>query len=190
MQRSRGSVSPPRQRSPYDPDMDKRRTTTARDVAADDAQQDDAAQVLRQFRQVLNAVRTHFQQVERKAGLGGAQVWALSLVQQHPGLGVGELARAMDINPSTASNLVKLLTERGMVQGRKEGVDRRAVQLHILPEGAKALRRAPGPFSGVLPEALNAMETRTLRRLRKDLGQLIVLLDADEKAARIPLSEM
>jgi DNA-binding MarR family transcriptional regulator len=174
----------------YDSDMATRRTTTARDLAVDDALQDDAAQVLRQFRQVLNAVRTHFQQVERKAGLGGAQVWALSLVQQHPGLGVGELARAMDINPSTASNLVKLLTERGMVQGRKEGVDRRAVQLHVLPEGVKALRRAPGPFSGVLPEALKAMDAASLRRLRKDLGQLIVLLDADEKAARIPLGEM
>lgn len=175
---------------PYDSAMAIRRTTIAQDLAVDDAQQDDAAKVLRQFRQVLNAVRSHFQQVERKAGLGGAQVWALSLVQQHPGLGVGELARAMDINPSTASNLVKLLTERGMVEGRKEGVDRRAVQLHILPAGVKALGRAPGPFSGVLPEALKAMDAASLRRLRKDLGQLIVLLDADEKAARIPLSEM
>lgn len=170
--------------------MATRRTTIAQDLAVDDAQQDDAAKVLRQFRQVLNAVRSHFQQVERKAGLGGAQVWALSLVQQHPGLGVGELARAMDINPSTASNLVKLLAERGMVEGRKEGVDRRAVQLRILPEGVKTLGRAPGPFSGVLPEALKAMDAASLRRLRKDLGQLIVLLDADEKAARIPLSEM
>lgn len=176
--------------APYDSVMATRRTTPARDLAVDAERQDEAAQVLRQFRQVLNAVRTHFQQVERKAGLGGAQVWALSLVQQHPGLAVGELARAMDINPSTASNLVKLLTERGMVQARREGVDRRAVQLHILPEGVEALRRAPGPFSGVLPEALNEMDATTLRRLRTDLGQLIVLLDADEKAARIPLSEM
>lgn len=160
------------------------------DATADDSHKADAAQVLRQFRQVLNAVKTHFQQVEKTAGLGGAQVWALSLVQQHPGIGVGALARAMDINPSTASNLVKLLTERGMVQGRKEGADRRAVQLHILPDGAKALSRAPGPFSGVLPEALKALDPDSLRRLRKDLGRLIVLLDADEKAARIPLSEM
>lgn len=170
--------------------MATRRNANPRDAVLDDRQQDDATQVLRQFRQVLNAVKTHFQQVERKAGLGGAQVWALSLVQQHPGIGVGELARAMDINPSTASNLVKLLTERGMVKGRKEGVDRRAVQLHILPDGASALSRAPGPFSGVLPEALKAMDTASLRRLRKDLGQLIVLLDADEDAARIPLGEM
>ncbi|WP_457391488.1 MarR family winged helix-turn-helix transcriptional regulator [Roseateles sp. P5_E1] len=170
--------------------MVTRRTTSTKEAAPDDAQGEDAAQVLRQFRQVLNAVKTHFQQIEKKSGLGGAQVWALSLVQQHPGIGVGELARAMDINPSTASNLVKLLTERGMVAGRKDGVDRRAVQLHILQEGAKALKRAPGPFSGVLPEALKSLDKASLRRLRKDLAQLIVVMDADEKAAQIPLGEM
>lgn len=170
--------------------MVKRRDPGTEDAALESAPGDDAAQVLRQFRQVLNAVKTHFQQVEKKSGLGGAQVWALSLVQQHPGIGVGQLARAMDVNPSTASNLVKLLTERGMVAGRKEGVDRRAVQLHILPTGTKALKRAPGPFSGVLPEALKALDEARLRRLRKDLAQLIVLLDGDEKAAQIPLGGM
>ena len=30
--------------------------------------------VLRRFRVVFNAVRTHFQQVESQAGLGGAQI--------------------------------------------------------------------------------------------------------------------
>ncbi len=170
--------------------MVKRHNAGIEDAALEAARGDDAAQVLRQFRQVLNAVKTHFQQVEKKSGLGGAQVWALSLVQQHPGIGVGQLARAMDVNPSTASNLVKLLTERGMVAGRKEGVDRRAVQLHVLPAGTRALRRAPGPFSGVLPEALKALDEARLRRLRKDLAQLIVLLDGDEKAAQIPLGGM
>ncbi len=170
--------------------MVKRHNAGIEAVDLDAAPGDDAAQVLRQFRQVLNAVKTHFQQVEKKSGLGGAQVWALSLVQQHPGIGVGQLARAMDVNPSTASNLVKLLTERGMVAGRKEGVDRRAVQLHVLPAGTRALRRAPGPFSGVLPEALKALDEARLRRLRRDLAQLIVLLDGDEKAAQIPLGGM
>jgi len=33
---------------------------------------DNAAQALRQFRVVFNAVRTHFGQVEQESGLGGA----------------------------------------------------------------------------------------------------------------------
>ena len=65
--------------------------------------------MLRQFRVVFNAVRTHFQQVEKKVGIGGAQVWALSVIRRTPGAGVNSLAQAMNIHQSTASNLVRQL---------------------------------------------------------------------------------
>ena len=152
--------------------------------------EDPATQVLRQFRQVLNGVKTHFQQVERKVGLGGAQVWALSVVRERPDIGVGDLARAMDIHQSTASNLVKVLIEREMIVALKQGTDRRAVQLRLLPAGAKVLKRAPGPFAGVLPTALRSLDDATLRRLRKDLAKLIVALDVDEQAAQIPRANL
>jgi len=41
-----------------------------------------ATRVLRQFRVVFNAVKTHFRQVEREAGVGGAQLWALSVIDR------------------------------------------------------------------------------------------------------------
>jgi len=148
------------------------------------------AQGLRRFRLVFNAVKTHFQQVEKKAGLGGAQVWALSIVRAHPGIGVSGLARAMDVHQSTASNLVKTLVERGMVEAAKDGEDRRAVRLRVLPAGSRLLRRAPGPFSGVLPDALARLDRRTLKRLDRDLAALIEVLGADERAAGIPLAEL
>ena len=146
-------------------------------------------QVLRQFRQVFNAVRTHFQQIEKKAGLGGAQLWALSLIEAQPGIGVGQLARAMDLHPSTSSNLVKALIEREYISTRR-GNDRRAVELEILPAGRKVLSRAPGPFNGVLPKALEGLDERTLMRMSKDLATLLAALDADERAAKLPLSDM
>jgi DNA-binding MarR family transcriptional regulator len=145
--------------------------------------------VLRRFRLVFNAVKTHFQQVEKKTGIGGAQLWALSIIRARSGLGVSDLAKAMDVHQSTASNLVKTLVEREMVQVLKDGPDRRTVQLSILPAGAKVLRRAPGPFTGVLPQALASLDPATLRRLDADLAKLIVALDADERAANLPLGQ-
>lgn len=149
-----------------------------------------AARVLRQFRLVFNVVKGHFQQVEKKVGVGGAQVWALHVVQQHPGIGVHGLARAMDVRQPTASNLVKSLTDQGLLQVRKEGPDRRAVQLHLLPPGFDILQRAPGPFAGVLPQALASLDEVTLSRLEQDLGQLIGRLGADDRGASIPLAQM
>ena len=149
-----------------------------------------AARVLRRFRLVFNAVKTHFREVEKKAGVGGAQVWALSVVQQHPGIGVSELARAMDIHQSTASNLVRALAQQELVAVHKAAADRRTVQLHLLPAGARVLRRAPGPFAGVLPEALASLDTATLTRLDRDLARLIEALGVDEDGAQVPLGQM
>lgn len=150
---------------------------------------DPAARVLRRFRMVFNAVKNHFREVEKKAGVAGAQLWALSVVRDRPGIGVSDLARAMDVHQSTASNLVRTLLERGMVEARKNGTDRRTVQLHLLAAGSRVLRRAPGPFAGVLPQALAALDAQTLSRLDKDLGTLIDALDVDKRDAGVPLGQ-
>jgi DNA-binding MarR family transcriptional regulator len=160
---------------------------TARKKSASAETADPPARVLRRFRLVFNAIKSHFRAVETKAGISGAQLWALSVVRNQPGIGVGELARAMDIHQSTASNLLRGLLDAGMVVAAREGTDRRAVQLHATARGTRVLAKAPGPFSGVLPQALARLDKRTLTRLERDLDQLIVELGADERGANIPL---
>jgi DNA-binding MarR family transcriptional regulator len=146
-----------------------------------------AWRVLRQFRVVFNSVKTHFQQIEKRVGIGGAQLWALSLIRDQPGRGVTDLARAMDIRQSTASNLVRSLVERGLITTQRQAPDRRSVQLHVLPSGRRLLAKAPGPFAGVLPGALARLDAAALHRLDRDLSALISALDADTRSAKIPL---
>lgn len=151
---------------------------------------DQAAQVLRQFRLIFSTVRKHFQTMEKQAGIGGAQVWALSLVAQHPGLGVTQLAEHMDIHQSTTSNLVRTLINSGLVHSEKSSLDRRVVELYALPEGLKLLKKIPGPFAGVLPQALQHLDPMTLVQLGKNLADLIAQMEVDEKAAHTPISMM
>jgi DNA-binding MarR family transcriptional regulator len=146
--------------------------------------------VLRQFRVVFNSVKTHFRQVEREAGVGGAQLWALSVIARRPGIGVTELSRELDIHQSTASNLIKSLTERGLVTAAREGLDRRSVSLRIAVDGETVLRSAPMPFAGVLPDALSSLDADTLGRLEQDLAKLIALLEADDASAKVPLAQL
>jgi DNA-binding MarR family transcriptional regulator len=154
------------------------------------AAQPPSTRVLRQFRLVFNAVKRHFQRVEKHAGVGGAQVWALSVVQARPGIGVNELAQAMDIHQSTASNLVKSLVERDCIVAERRAEDRRAVQLRLRPEGVRVLRKVRGPFAGVLPGALASLDEATLQRLEADLQTLLSRLEVDTRAARPPISDM
>ncbi len=165
-------------------------TKTIESDASDVATADRAALVLRRFRVVFNAVKSHFQNMERQAGVGGAQVWALSIVREYPGIGVNGLAQAMDVHQTTASNLVRALVAADMLAVEKKGTDRRKVQLRILANGGRVLRRAPGPFSGVLPEALARLDPETLGRLEQDLSSLIRELNADEAAATTPLADL
>ena len=185
----------PRVRRAYDfrmsaPSSTKRPRAKHPPASAPASQVEPAARVLRRFRSVFNAVKTHFQQVEKKAGVGGAQVWALSVVQARPDIGVGELAKAMDIHQTTASNLVRAMVAAGLMVANREGPDRRATQLRVTPPGMRVLKKAPGPFSGVLPEALAALDAETLARLDHDLGRLLDKLQADDRAAGIPLAQM
>ena len=149
-----------------------------------------AAVVLRRFRVVFNSVRTHFKQVEKQVGLGGAQVWALSIIRDQPGIGLGALARNMDVHQSTASNLIKGLLQKGMIRADKGLVDKRQVKLVALPEALTLLKQVPGPFEGVLPEALEKLPAQTLQRLDHDLAELIALLKADETTGSIPLAQL
>ncbi|MEO5881007.1 MAG: MarR family winged helix-turn-helix transcriptional regulator [Caldimonas sp.] len=148
-----------------------------------------SVRVLRRFRLVFNAVKAHFQQVEKLAGVGGAQLWALSVVAARPGLGVTHLAREMDVHQSTASNLVRSLVERGLITATRASADRRAVQLHLLPAGRRVLRRAPGPLAGLLPQALDSLDEATLARLDADLARLIDVLGVDLGHAKVPLGQ-
>lgn len=176
------------------PFMATRKTTTNTAVqpraSAAQPGAEGATRVLRQFRLVFNTVKTHFQQMEKRAGLGGAQVWALSVVRDRPGIGVNDLARALDVRQPTASNLVKALAEQDLIEVRRDERDGRAVMLYVRPAGTRVLRRAPGPFTGVLPEALASLDPATLDRLEQDLAVLIKVLGADERGANIPLSQM
>ena len=80
------------------------------------------------------------------------------------------------------------LLKRELIEMTKSPDDRRNVCLKIRPAGTALLKKVSGPFEGVLPAALGELKESTLKRLDKDLGELIVLLRADEmqKQSRWP----
>lgn len=147
-------------------------------------------EVLRGFRIVFNSVKAHFKNVEKISGLGGAQLWALSVVANNPDIVVGQLAASMDIHQTTASNILKSLIDAGHIEAIRTPTDRRKISLRVGPLGIKVLKSAPEPFTGVLPDALARLDRSTLLRLRKDLNALNKALSADKSGAKVPLANM
>lgn len=152
-----------------------------------------STRVLRQFRVVFGAVRQHFHELEKQAGVGGAMVAALGYIQGQPGLRISELAVAMDVHQSTASNLVKQLVQRGLVKSAKAEDDRRSVRLYLEPSAQAVLARVSGPREGVLPHALGGLSAEALGHLERGLAELLQQLAASntvQEAARTPLADL
>lgn len=150
-----------------------------------------AREALKQFRLIFGSVRSHFRAVEQACGVSGAQVWVMAILAERPGLKVGELADALSIHQSTTSNLLGKLEKSGLIRRERSKTDQRVVQLYLSEAGEKALARAPKPFTGVLPHALEQLPEATLQGLIGDLRRVLAHMGAvDETAASKPLSEL
>lgn len=147
-------------------------------------------QVLQKFRLIFRSVKQHFRWVEERCGVSGAQLWAMFELAQCPGLRVSDIARALSIHQSTASNMLDKLERRGLIERRREGTDRRVVSVFLTGTGRSVIDAAPGPARGVLTEALGKLPGATLQNLETSLDTLIREMKVtDQEGAMQPLSE-
>lgn len=150
-----------------------------------------AREALRQFRVIFGAVRQHFQSVEKACGVSGAQIWALAALRDAPGLKVSELAQAMGIHTSTASNLLDKIEQAGLLRRERSHTDQRVVRLYLTAAGEARLAEAPQPTTGILCHALDQLPDDMLSRLNEDLAALIGRMGAVNSAsAQNPLAEL
>jgi MarR family transcriptional regulator, organic hydroperoxide resistance regulator len=150
-----------------------------------------ALEVLKQFRLIYGSVRQHFRRIEAACGVSGSQLWLLQEIERVPGVGVSVLARRLLIHQTTCSQLIDKLVTRGYVRKERSTQDQRRVGLRLSRTAIRALKKAPGPAEGVLPEALTELSDAALRSLSAQLRRVIAELHLrDEKSAGRPLADL
>ena len=129
--------------------------------------------VLEQLRVVVRIAGAHSAHLERSTGIPGTQLWALHEVGTADGLRVGELAQRLRLHQTTVSNLLNRLESRGLVRKGRSPNDQRVVHLHLTSAGRKALKNAPGPARGLLPNVLDGLSPSQLRKVHDGLAVLV-----------------
>lgn len=129
--------------------------------------------VLAKFRVIFKSIKKHFHWVEQQTGVNGAQLWVLAVIAETPGIKVKELAKALSIHQSTASNLIDRLVKQGLIRRERSEEDQRVVHLFAEARGRKLIKTAPKPLQGVLPDALNHMSATDLIQLNLLLAKLV-----------------
>ena len=148
-------------------------------------------EALKKFRQIVGSAQQHFRRIEDQCGLSGAQLWVLREVAGHPGRRVSDLAKAMSVHLSTASNLLDKLAKRNLIRRERNDRDQRIVHLFLTEEGMRIIASAPQPARGVLPEALNRLSDEVLDNLNRSLAQVLDEIEvSDQESAMKPLSDL
>lgn len=151
----------------------------------------EAIEALKRFRVIFRSVRQHFHEIERRCGVSGSQLWALSVVVGGPGIRVKDLAQAMAVHQSTASNLVEQLSRQGLIRRERDRIDQRIVMLFATDAGQQVIARAPRPLSGLLPDALARLERTRLVALNALLAEILEgMRDIEPEAASTPLADL
>ncbi len=152
---------------------------------------DKARETLKRFRIVFSSVKKHFEDIEARCGVSGAQLWALWEIYRSPGLRVSELANALLIHQSTASNLLVKLEEKMLIKRERASHDQRVVRLHLTEKGSDIIARAPRPMIGLLPDALQRLPENVLTNLLECMDILVSTMQIrDDEATAKPLSDL
>lgn len=145
--------------------------------------------IIRKLRLIFKTTQAHSKFVEKECGLSGAQLWMLYEVSVTLGVRVSQLAKTLSVHPSTCSNMLDKLEEKGLVYRDRSKKDQRSVHLYVTDLGTELLTKAPSPPQGKLTEALDALSDEQLLVLNGSLANLVESLDiSDKKAGFTPIS--
>lgn len=148
----------------------------SQDVGAADEVKGD--EVFSKLLQLVRTVQTGMQNIDTTHGLSGSQLWALWQISAQPGQRVSELADALHIHPSTASNLLDKLESSRLVRRERRDSDNRVVRLYLSAAGLKLVKEIPGPMKGKLRQALQQLPAPILAGLFMGVTAVLDLMDA------------
>lgn len=134
--------------------------------------------------QLVRAVQTGMQNIDASHGLSGSQLWALWHISAQPGLKVSELAEAMLIHHSTASNLLDKLEKRLLVRRERQTNDSRVVRLKLTAAGNAIVKDIPGPMQGRLRGALQGIDPAVLAGLHQGVTSVLDYMQAQAAAGK------
>jgi DNA-binding MarR family transcriptional regulator len=117
--------------------------------------------------------------------LSVAQLELLSVVEEHPGARPGDLARLLRLAANSVSTLANAMVIAGMLNRSPGATDKRTVEFALTPRGAKLVGQWRTTNTGLLRNAIAALDAQDQQVLSEALPVLRRLVAViDEQAER------
>lgn len=115
-----------------------------------------------------------------RLGVTGPQRFVLRVVQKFPDISAGELARIVQLHPSTVTGILRRLERKRLLSRTADPADQRRALLRVR-ESARRLTRSPaGTVEAGVIEVLNTVSPRAIDGAREVLRALAGVLDASQ----------
>jgi DNA-binding MarR family transcriptional regulator len=116
-----------------------------------------ASRAMSALREVMRAFNVATKKLERRFGISGAQLETLEILKENPGLSPSDIACRTSTDQSTASVVVKRLTDSGLVERRQQDGDRRRTRVTLTAAGESLFEKAPSSIPSRLREGFALM---------------------------------
>jgi DNA-binding MarR family transcriptional regulator len=116
--------------------------------------------VLQRIGWLFREINVHFREGidealrKRRVGLTFSQVSALSILSANPGINGAQLARRNMVSPQAMTNVLRLLSSRGLLVKRAHPDSLRADSWHLTAKGEEALQRGRAAFAEITARML------------------------------------
>lgn len=114
-------------------------------------------EIIESFTKINKAIYRLLKKDAESIGVTDVQLKALFRIQNHPNIGLSELAENMKLTNSTVSGVIDRLVNQKLVDRVTSSHDRRAVTLRLTQEGEDKLNKLFGSDS-LLIEKLNQIQ--------------------------------
>ncbi|HVV81847.1 MAG TPA: MarR family winged helix-turn-helix transcriptional regulator [Kofleriaceae bacterium] len=137
---------------------------------------------LRRMWQLDHALARLSGRMERTLGVTAPQRLVLRCVGKFPGLGAGDLADLLHLDPSTISSALLRLGRRGLLERRRDPSDRRRVVLRLTAAGLAIDRPITGTAEHAVERLTAEVPPARLAQLERTLTRLTELVEAEQPA--------
>jgi DNA-binding MarR family transcriptional regulator len=116
---------------------------------------------------------------ETEADITPSQLAALSTIERHQPMTVGDLSAHERVQPPTMTRVVSALVDAGFVARHPDPSDRRVAWLGLTPDGARFLARGRTRKEAFLAKRLRRIEPERLTVLARAVDLLEELVEED-----------
>lgn len=134
-------------------------------------------EVMDSLRVISQYIQRYSKSLEKEFTLSASQLMAMWTIKESEKLRISDIAKALSIHLSTASNMLDKIENKKLIKRVREGKDMRAVYIRLTKKGENLLSKAPHPSQGNLAKALRATGDKQINSLNRNLGKLICSLE-------------